>query len=314
MKIKKLQIVRHIIQIVSLILYPGLFILVLNSIGSIYKMIFAGNAAFSAILSPLLVIIAVIPVTIILGRYFCSYICAFGTIQELFNKLGNVLHIKKISVTRKVDSFMKWMKYAILVAIIILWTINVDISEYSPWNSFGILASFSNYSSLISIGGLLLLAIIVLSLFIDRFFCRYLCPLGGIFSLISKVHIFKIKRNNTCISCDKCNKNCPMNIGVSDKSNDVVKSGECIACYECIDNCPNDSLKTPISKTLIAIIASVLILGLTFAGNVLSDKDVFQYASDEIVSSFTGEEESNRGIYQDGTYTGSAKGYNVNFP
>lgn len=98
MKKSKGQLIRHIIQLISFILYPGLFIITWNSFGTIYKLLIMGNATFDTLLSPLLIILAIIPITIIWGRFFCSYICAFGTFQELINKIGDFFKIKKIKI------------------------------------------------------------------------------------------------------------------------------------------------------------------------------------------------------------------------
>ena len=65
MKINKTQIIRHIIQLISFILYPGLFIITWNSFGTIYKAIITGNITLNVILSPLLVLLAIIPITVI---------------------------------------------------------------------------------------------------------------------------------------------------------------------------------------------------------------------------------------------------------
>lgn len=64
MKKSKGQLIRHIIQLISFILYPGLFIITWNSLGTIYKLLIMGNATFDTFLSPLLIILAIIPITI----------------------------------------------------------------------------------------------------------------------------------------------------------------------------------------------------------------------------------------------------------
>ena len=300
MKINKTQVIRHIIQLISFILYPGLFIITWNSFGTIYKAIITGNITLNIMLSPLLVLLAIIPITVIWGRFFCSYVCAFGSMQELINKLGDLLHIKKIKIDYENDKYLKYIKYVIIILSVILWTIDVNISAFSPWNSFGILTSLSNYSSLISVGGLVLLVIMILSLFIDRFFCRYLCPLGGIFSLISIPRLFKIKKNDKCIGCNKCNRVCPMNIDVNDKTNNILKTGECIDCFNCIKDCPKKALYTSTDEAINGTAASLAILGLTFVGNVITENTDVQSVY---------EEKTTQGSYKDGTYTGIANGY-----
>lgn len=300
MKLNKTQAIRHIIQLISFIIYPGLFIIIWNSFGSIYKLLITGNISFDTLLSPLLVLFTIIPITIIWGRFFCSYICAFGSMQELINKIGKLLHIKKININYKKDMYLKYIKYFIIIISIFLWTLDTNTSSFSPWNSFGILTSLNNYSKLISVGGLILLIIIIISLFIDRFFCRYLCPLGGIFSLVSIKRLFKIKKNNQCIGCNRCNKTCPMNIDVNNKTNNILNSKECIDCFKCLKNCPKKALYTSTNEAINGTIASLAILGLTYVGNVIVENTDVQSVY---------EQKKNEGNYKDGTYTGTANGY-----
>ena len=75
------------------------------------------------------------------------------------------------------------------------------------------------------------------SLVYDRFFCKYACPMGAFLGLISKVSIFKVRRNTeTCIDCKACDKACPVNVTVSEV--ETVTSPECIDCGECVTACP----------------------------------------------------------------------------
>lgn len=90
------------------------------------------------------------------------------------------------------------------------------------------------------IGLALLIITIVGSMLYDRFFCKYLCPMGAMYGIISKVSPLKITRNeDKCISCGICNKNCPMNIDIANTKQ--ITSTECINCQICVLSCPNDS-------------------------------------------------------------------------
>lgn len=77
----------------------------------------------------------------------------------------------------------------------------------------------------------------LLSLFIHRVFCRYFCPLGAQYGLISLTRILTIKRDVVkCIDCKLCDNNCPMEIQVS--KNEILDSPNCISCGKCILSCP----------------------------------------------------------------------------
>lgn len=76
----------------------------------------------------------------------------------------------------------------------------------------------------------------MLSLFVDRFFCKYLCVEGAKHSLLSAGRILKVQRSNHCIQCKRCDRACPMSIEITKTPS--VHALECISCLTCIDNCP----------------------------------------------------------------------------
>lgn len=218
-KYKVTQIIRHIIQLISFIILPGLFILTWNDIKVLFIALIKNTFTLDTMLVPILTLVAVIPITMLWGRFFCGYLCAFGSMQELLNYIAKKLKIKQININYKLDKYLKYIKYIIIVLLIILWILNITIDTINPWNIFGIYSSYKGWTDLsafISIGGFILLLIIISSLFIERIFCRYLCPLGGVFTIISKLRLFNIKKDlNKCIDCNLCSKKCPMNIDVN---------------------------------------------------------------------------------------------------
>jgi uncharacterized protein with FMN-binding domain/NAD-dependent dihydropyrimidine dehydrogenase PreA subunit len=303
------QIIRHIIQIISFILFPGLFILAWNSIESIYTSILGGTFTFQGMLSQILILLSIIPITFLWGRFFCGYLCAFGSMQEFLSFIGEKLKIKKVTINYDLDKFLKYIKYILLVFFIILWTLKVSIdTSFNPWNIFGIYSSYkgwSNLSYLLSFGGVLLLLIIISSLFVERIFCRYFCPLGGIFAIISKPRLYKIKKSsNKCINCNLCSKKCAMGIDVNAETNKYgkVKSGECIDCFKCINICNSKALYTNPKEAISGTAAAIAISGLYYAGTITTNTN---YSIENI----TGQASISNGKYIDGTYEGTAQGY-----
>lgn len=330
-KDKVTQIIRHVVQLISFIIYPGLFALCFNSIGVIYQLIITGTASIATLLSPILILAAIIPISIIWGRFFCSYICSFGAMQELFNWLGDILHIKKIQVPKAVDKYLKYLKYVVIAIFFLVWTLQVNIDSYLPWSAFGILTSWNGFSGVLSIGGIMLLLIVIGSLFLDRFFCKYLCPLGGVFRLVTKPRLFKIRKAEGCVNCNSCNKNCPMNVDIS-ATDSRVKDSECIDCFKCVKSCEPRVLCTPTNQAVNGTVASLSILGLSLVGNVALDSYENVTSSNANVVAVseanpTSEKSSNdtsssknestssstsTGQYKDGTYTGTGSGFRGN--
>lgn len=189
--------------------------------------------------SSLIILICVIVLTILLGRVFCGYICPLGTIQTLINKLARKFKIKQIKVSEKMDKILRYAKYVIL--IIVLFTTyragELILRPLDPWATFMHLGAGSEIFSEFLIGFIILMLIFISSLFIERAWCRYFCPLGAFLSIISPLRIFKVKRkHSTCVNCKKCTKSCPMGIEVNNC--DTVNSMECISCGECVEACP----------------------------------------------------------------------------
>ena len=97
----------------------------------------------------------------------------------------------------------------------------------------------------------ILAIIIVLSLFVQRPWCRYLCPYGAFLGLFNKIKVFRVFRNKgTCINCKKCTRECPMGIDVHE--NDAVRKLSCISCMECVGDkvCPKDNTISFTSKEI----------------------------------------------------------------
>lgn len=180
---------------------------------------------------------------VVFGRVVCGFLCPFGFIQELIYKIKSP-KIKKNNLTRKFTI----TKYIILFLFAILFPIILGNPSFCKFicpagtiEAGVILVSF-NKSLQNSIGFLfnwkvfVASIIIIMSLFMYRFFCRFICPLGAIYSFFNRTAIFRIKINEkTCTHCNACINTCLM---------DVKKVGdrECIECGECIKKCPENAL------------------------------------------------------------------------
>lgn len=255
MKDKKcLQIIRLSLQIILFIFLPTLYIEALNGVKQLYLAVI--HQSFSMMLIPqLITIIVVMSVTLLLGRFFCGWMCAFGSFTDFIYLIFHKLFKNKIRMNEQADKYMKGIKYIVLVVLIAaVWSFNVTIfNTTNPWDAFGMLASvgkapdFAYVATNLTAGFIILLAIIIASIFIERFFCRYLCPIGAIFAIVSKLKVGKIKKNSAqCGKCRICTNNCAM--GIPLYKIDVVNSGECINCMKCITVCPRSNPSYTIAK------------------------------------------------------------------
>ncbi len=181
-----------------------------------------------------------VALSVVLSRFFCGWFCAFGALQGVFGWLGKKIFRRRFTVPAKLDKVLRWAKYPVLAAVIFFtWQAGaLVIRPYDPLAAFGHLsAGMAAIWAEFAVGFILLVAILALSMLYERAFCKYLCPLGAVNAIIGRIPLFRIKRAaDTCISCSKCDKSCPMNIDVSKP--EAVNSAECISCMECVTVCP----------------------------------------------------------------------------
>lgn len=190
--------------------------------------------------------------TIVFGPVICGFICPFGALQDLVARLGKKINKRKYNkfVPKKLDNILKYLRYITLVgAIYLTASSKVTLLEsINPYHAF--LGIFKLSVSMI---GLIILSIILIaSLFVQRPWCKYLCPYGAFLGLFNKIKVFRIvRKDSTCISCKKCSNVCPMSIDVHEKN--AVRDLSCISCFECVGekvcpkkntiSCSSDDLK-----------------------------------------------------------------------
>ncbi len=220
-----------------------------GGVESAYTYLVFGNFVPRVMLSSFIILGALVLVTSLFRKGFCGYICPFGAVQEFLGWLRRKLRIKELRINRRIDWPLRYLKYAILIAVIIAtaYTGTLVFREYDPYITFfhfgkGILWDVEAEelaSHGIAFG--ILLGVLGGAFLIERFWCKYLCPLGAIMTPLAAISPTAIHRDKkTCTDCKICDKVCPTNVIVS--TPEKVTSPECISCMECVDSCPANSL------------------------------------------------------------------------
>ena len=215
-------------------------------IGSFQAVVGSSKFSFSYYITGFLILLGVL-----LGRFICGFLCPFGWFQELLHKIPT----KKIS-TKKLKP-LTFIKYAVLLFMVVLMPMLItnDVGMGDPFFCKylcpqGVLEGAIPLAAVNSgiraaLGALfswklgILVALILLSVFFYRPFCKWLCPLGAFYALLNKVSLFGMKVDkHKCVSCGKCAKACKMDVDVT-KSPDHT---ECIRCGMCVRACPTNAV------------------------------------------------------------------------
>ncbi len=236
---------------------------------SLYIFLTSGGWLRRVAPSALILLVAVILMTIVTGRTFCGWICPLGTLGELSAKIGKKLGIKKSELPPAVDSKLRYLKYVIfLVIIYFTWQMGTLVwRDYDPWVAYMHLSAGLSEMVEKPWAFIILFGTVIFASFkIERFWCRYLCPLGALLAPLQKISLIKINRNEEhCIHCHLCSSNCPVRL--DPESSDTVTSAECLACGQCVEACPKEkalyfALKGKTIKTLtVGIIGLFIFFG-----------------------------------------------------
>lgn len=168
---------------------------------------------------------------IIGGMFFCGWGCPFGAIQEWLRFLGRKLFKVNLNIPNPWHRYLAFSRY-------ILWGLTFfAVWNWRPLNSRRAFLALSAESEIQVAAGVILIMVILLALFMDRPYCKYLCGFGAEFGLVGLGKIFTFKRSQTkCISCKKCDQKCPMGLEISQIGH--LRSPNCINCFKCVAACP----------------------------------------------------------------------------
>jgi polyferredoxin len=187
------------------------------------------------------ILIAFLLISFLLRKTFCSWLCPVGAISENLWILGKKLFKRNFTLPRWADIPLRALKY-VLLGLFVYAVASMPVMAIRAFLSgpYGIVAdvkmlNFFRYLS--TTAAAVLVVLVVLSVFIQNFWCRYLCPYGALMGLASLISPLRIRRDpGLCIDCAKCSKACPSVLPVDALIN--VRSAECTGCLECVAACP----------------------------------------------------------------------------
>ncbi|MBF0252727.1 MAG: 4Fe-4S binding protein [Candidatus Omnitrophica bacterium] len=194
-----------------------------------------------------------IGLTIFAGRFYCGWLCPFGSVLEVVHKIVPY----EIKVPVKIDRSLRLVKYFILVFILIIFLmfVNKNLAIFI----IGIIEPFATFFKMYGepIVWIWVITVLIVSACISRFYCKYVCPLGAFFALLSRLSerlglrkLNVILPNGKCTGCRKAENNCQMNaVEYNEKEKrPIINNEECFMCNTCVDMCPTTGGKKDIKN------------------------------------------------------------------
>lgn len=222
----------------------------MGGLETLYKYITSGGKFVSHVhLSNVIILVATLAVALIARNAFCGWVCPLGFIQEMVSSFSKFVQ-KKVKPIRQavktlktraaglavLDRYLRFLKYGVL-----LWSVAgaayygfMVFRDVDPWAAlWGLLEGTLGLSAVV------LAIVLVASLFVERPWCRYACPLGAATGLVGKLSPFYLKREAAaCTACAICTKACPVGLPVHTAT--TIKHADCMSCLECVGECPRE--------------------------------------------------------------------------
>jgi len=175
---------------------------------------------------------------------FCGWLCPFGALQELVSQVGKFARIPQLRLRSRTDARLKLVKYIVLAAVLVTAVISVSwtdrLVEVEPFKTSITLLFVRDWPYVVWAISLLLL-----STFVYKGFCRYLCPLGAGMALFGRVRLIDwLPRRAECGKpCQRCQSDCEYQ--AIKKSGEIVYE-ECFQCLDCVAIVQSDALCVPL--------------------------------------------------------------------
>lgn len=174
-----------------------------------------------------------LPTILLLGVFFCGWVCPFGAAQDWAAWLGRKLRLPRLRMPQGVQRYLQLSRYVLYL----LLTMGIVFSFFKGPHHYSMLIR----TGALTTGTIIVISMIVLALFFDRPFCNYLCTGGARMGLFSVLRIFGIRRKTEqCVQCGNCTRQCPMNIDVA--KTDFVRHPNCIGCMSCVSACAKNCI------------------------------------------------------------------------
>ena len=192
-------------------------------------------------------LLAFLSIAFLFRKAFCSWLCPVGTVSEYLWRAGRKMFGRNFRIPPWLDIPLRGLKYLLLGFFV--WAVagmSAGAIESFMHSPYGLIAAVKmlDFFRFMSVTGFIVIGLLVAaSLFVENFWCRYLCPYGALLGLASLFSPLRIQRNaDACVDCTKCARACPSGLPVDRVAS--VRSAECTGCLVCVSACPAEGALT----------------------------------------------------------------------
>ena len=185
------------------------------------------------------VIAALVLLTLVFGRVYCSVICPLGVFQDGISWLGT----RKSKAPYKYKKELRWLRYGIWVAYVacLVAGVQVVVSLLAPYGAYGRIISSIKHpvaGPTIIIAAVTLIAVVALSLKGGRTYCNSICPVGTTLSFFSRFAMFRpVIDADKCKHCKACEHACKAQCIAISKDEQKIDYSRCVDCFNCLETC-----------------------------------------------------------------------------
>ncbi len=205
------------------------------------KVLLAGGGMPTIHPAGTVLLVAFLLCSLLFRKSFCGWLCPVGTVSEYLWRLGRRIFGRTFRLHRLVDVPLRGLKYLLLAfflyAVVAMPVEGIHEFLESPYGMVDDVKMLNFFRHLGVTGGVVLILLGSLSLVVQNFWCRYLCPYGALMGLTALLSPLRIRREEAaCIDCAKCAKACPSALPVDRLV--TIQSAECVGCLQCVAVCP----------------------------------------------------------------------------
>ena len=222
------------VTLAAAVAYMGFTKSQLISVVNVYGLVTGNMPVFRYSLAWYLFAVFTVVTTVLWGRLYCGRVCAFGALTQLMDRV--VPARLRVEVPPWLEQRAAWMKYGLLVAVLLYFLATADIPAYRWVEPFWMFTRRGTTAMWIALAVLL-----VATVFVRNLYCRFLCPVGAFLGVLSKATVFRIKRWKECDTCKICEKACEWGAirGPEIVMTECVRCDDCERLYADVKKCPH---------------------------------------------------------------------------